>query len=158
MSSMQSGQSGGRCFMHPNTEAVAACANCGSFVCSVCAINHEGRIICPKCFSGILKKPDAGEVSGQRNLGVWSLIMFALALGFTIVDMFVIPENSSDTVFTIMGWGMLLPGIVGFIIGIVGITKKSTKFRAICVVGLVLNVLMLIFVFFLMVLGMSLGY
>jgi hypothetical protein len=37
------------CFDHPNKRAVAACAQCGRFVCQLCSVTSGGEIWCPSC-------------------------------------------------------------------------------------------------------------
>lgn len=43
------GQEAG-CFHHTGNRAVAACDNCGRFLCAVCDIETAGGHICPACF------------------------------------------------------------------------------------------------------------
>lgn len=38
------------CFDHPGNRAVAACEQCGRFVCAVCDIEAAGGHVCPSCF------------------------------------------------------------------------------------------------------------
>src|ERR687886_1007892 len=37
------------CFDHPSSKAVAACAQCGRFVCQLCAVEIKGSTYCPSC-------------------------------------------------------------------------------------------------------------
>jgi hypothetical protein len=46
------------CFDHPNKRAVAACQQCGRFVCQLCSVEFGARVLCPSCVaagSGIAK-------------------------------------------------------------------------------------------------------
>ena len=46
------------CFDHPGKRAVAACSQCGRFVCQLCAVEFKGAVWCPSCFT-------AGEYQAQ---------------------------------------------------------------------------------------------
>lgn len=37
------------CYFHPEKLAVSLCSECGRFLCSLCELNIEGRIVCPTC-------------------------------------------------------------------------------------------------------------
>ena len=46
------------CFDHPNKRAVAACQQCGRFVCQLCSVEFGAQILCPSCVaagSGVAK-------------------------------------------------------------------------------------------------------
>jgi len=37
------------CYFHPEKLAVSLCSECGRFLCSLCELNIESRIVCPTC-------------------------------------------------------------------------------------------------------------
>lgn len=37
------------CYNHPAKEAVAACDQCGRFLCALCELPVEGKLYCPSC-------------------------------------------------------------------------------------------------------------
>src|SRR5438046_606759 len=48
------------CFDHPFKRALAACRQCGRFVCGICAVEFAGEIWCPSCVAaGAGKARDA---------------------------------------------------------------------------------------------------
>jgi hypothetical protein len=38
------------CARHERNAAVATCGRCGLFICSLCRISADGKILCPPCF------------------------------------------------------------------------------------------------------------
>ncbi|HLY76071.1 MAG TPA: hypothetical protein VKU80_18275 [Planctomycetota bacterium] len=38
------------CARHVRNQAVASCARCGQFMCSLCKIDADGNVYCPPCF------------------------------------------------------------------------------------------------------------
>jgi hypothetical protein len=40
-----------KCYYHPDTDAVAACTNCGKAICQSCSVNVSGKLICQTCLS-----------------------------------------------------------------------------------------------------------
>src|SRR5208282_2647049 len=43
------------CFHHPENQAEVVCEGCGRFLCSVCAVNFGGRMICASCIKAGLE-------------------------------------------------------------------------------------------------------
>ena len=39
------------CNMHPDREAVGTCTSCGKFICSDCAVEVQGKLVCRECLS-----------------------------------------------------------------------------------------------------------
>ena len=99
-----------QCFHHPETEAVATCAECGKAICHGCAVDLDGRLFCRQCvasgtatISQVAKVP---TVPANRNaltsmicgLGGWLLWLILVCFNFTI---------GSLIAFVTMGMGAL---------------------------------------------------
>ncbi|MDR1010081.1 MAG: hypothetical protein LBM04_02950 [Opitutaceae bacterium] len=39
------------CFFHAQNQAETVCTGCGRFLCTVCAVDFGGRILCPSCIA-----------------------------------------------------------------------------------------------------------
>jgi hypothetical protein len=62
------------CFDHAANRAIATCAQCGRFVCQLCAVEFERATYCPSCFA-------AGRSSGtQRDLETSRVTYDSIAL------------------------------------------------------------------------------
>jgi hypothetical protein len=56
------------CFDHPNKRAVAACAQCGRFVCQLCSVPSGGDIWCPSCVAAAGGPAKAANTETVRTL------------------------------------------------------------------------------------------
>jgi hypothetical protein len=54
------------CFDHPASRAVASCAQCGRFVCQLCAVELMGSHYCPSCMATGLSKVAGHDVRSSR--------------------------------------------------------------------------------------------
>jgi len=54
------------CFDHPATQAVAACAQCGRFVCPLCVVELMGSTYCPSCMAAGLSKAPGRDLPSSR--------------------------------------------------------------------------------------------
>jgi len=63
------------CFFHPQNQAEAVCDSCGRFLCSVCAVNYGGRILCPTCIAAGKTTPAAKILSSEWNPDGLSLLL-----------------------------------------------------------------------------------
>jgi len=52
------------CYHHPENQAEVVCAGCGRFLCSVCAVNFGGRVICAACIKAGLET-DARSIKSR---------------------------------------------------------------------------------------------
>jgi hypothetical protein len=64
------------CFHHPENQAESVCEGCGRFLCSVCAIQFGGRILCPSCIKAGTKT-DPGSI---RSRALYPGIAMAVAV------------------------------------------------------------------------------
>jgi hypothetical protein len=59
-----------RCFVHPQTEAVAQCSQCQKGICTICATSIGGATLCSSCCETGLREEIA---HAQRSIvGVWA--------------------------------------------------------------------------------------
>lgn len=50
-----------KCYTHPDSEAIGTCTNCGKPVCTLCAVEVNGKIVCRSCAE---KASDPGKQPG----------------------------------------------------------------------------------------------
>jgi hypothetical protein len=74
------------CFHHPENQAEAVCEGCGRFLCSVCAIDFGGRLLCPGCIKAGARS-DTGAIKGRTlydgitmSLALYPLLFFPFTL------------------------------------------------------------------------------
>ena len=67
------------CFDHPASRAVAACAQCGRFVCPLCAVESQRNIYCPSCIAAGLNSEARRERKTSRL--TYDSIALTVALG-----------------------------------------------------------------------------
>jgi hypothetical protein len=56
------------CFDHPGKRAVAACSQCGRFVCQLCSIRFGQETWCPSCVAAGAGKAKEAKLETSRNL------------------------------------------------------------------------------------------
>ncbi len=66
-----------RCFNHSDREAVAICLDCNNLFCRECVTEHEDRVICANCLSGL----KADETKRSRGAFLRPLLRTSLFLG-----------------------------------------------------------------------------
>src|SRR5205807_304768 len=52
-----------QCARHARNSAVAACERCGAFMCALCRIESDGKVLCAGCFDRLRA---AGELESAR--------------------------------------------------------------------------------------------
>ena len=68
-----------KCYYHPEVDAVASCTNCGKAICSSCAVNVAGRLVCQQCLaSGASSK--AVATAPTNTLAIVSIVLGVLGL------------------------------------------------------------------------------
>ena len=77
-------ESANPCGHHPGNVASDHCSRCGVFMCALCRIDSDGRILCPACFE---RMAEAGElptlVAHSRSYFVVQL--YLVILGFLVI-------------------------------------------------------------------------
>jgi hypothetical protein len=91
------------CFDHPAKRAVAACHQCGRFVCLLCSVEFEGKVWCPSCVA-------AGRgVSQPIRLEPSRMLYDSIALTVPLVSLVLFWPMTLITapatlVFSVMKW------------------------------------------------------
>jgi len=70
-----------RCWNHEAREAACRCPGCGRSYCRECVSEHEGRLLCAACLSGITAGRDTGGGRG-RSLAPAAMIAAAILLAW----------------------------------------------------------------------------
>jgi hypothetical protein len=91
------------CFDHPAKRAVAACQQCGRFVCQLCCVEFGASILCPSCVAAGSGKAKAANLETSRTLyDSIALIAPLISLVFWPLTLVTGPGT---VVFTLMKWG-----------------------------------------------------
>ena len=98
------------CFDHPSKRAVAACHQCGRFVCQLCSVEFGGQVWCPACVA-------AGKGSGKAVYLEPSRMLFdSIALTVPLACVIVVFARPLMRIFGPdfeVGWPILIIGTVG---------------------------------------------
>ncbi|UDQ98734.1 hypothetical protein AAEX28_01285 [Lentisphaerota bacterium WC36G] len=65
------------CYLHANNQAETICEQCGSYICNICAIKMNSKIICPNCLNS---KTEDQVDTFQKSAILHNNIAFNLAL------------------------------------------------------------------------------
>lgn len=69
------------CARHARNAAVATCERCGSFICELCRIEADGKVLCPPCFDRLSAEGALrSAVSSFRDYGLVAQSWAALGL------------------------------------------------------------------------------
>lgn len=90
------------CFDHPSKRAVAACHQCGRFVCQLCSVEIDGQVWCPACVAGGKGRAKAVYLEPSRVL--FDSIALTVPLASLIVWPFTIITGPGTVVFSAMTW------------------------------------------------------
>ena len=90
------------CFDHPSKRAVAACHQCGRFVCSLCSVESSGLVWCPACVASGKGQGKAVYLDPSRML--FDSIAMSLPLVSLVVWPVTILTGPATIVFTAMTW------------------------------------------------------
>src|SRR5690242_2655827 len=71
------------CFDHPGKRAVAACSQCGRFVCNLCSVEFGSEVWCPSCVAVGAGKARSANQETSRTL--FDSIAFTLPLASLIL-------------------------------------------------------------------------
>jgi hypothetical protein len=90
------------CFDHPAKRAVAACQQCGRFVCQLCAVEFGAGVWCPSCVAARSGKARPATSETSRMLyDSWALLIpFVLLLIWPLT----ILSGPAVTALAIMKW------------------------------------------------------
>lgn len=76
------------CYDHPNSRAAAACAQCGRFVCQLCAIEFQGSTYCPSCMAMGRQPGTKRDIATSRV--AYDSIALTVALGSILFFPFIV--------------------------------------------------------------------
>lgn len=96
----------GTCFDHPSKRAVAACHQCGRYVCQLCSVEFGDQTWCPSCVA-------AGAGQAKSAKGETSRTLFdSTALILPLVSLLIYPLTilfaPASLVLSIMKWSQPL--------------------------------------------------
>lgn len=90
------------CFDHPGKKAVAACRQCGRFVCQLCAVEFRDETWCPSCVAAGAGKARAASTEEARTL--YDSMVLTLPLASLILWPFTIIAGPAAVALTVMKW------------------------------------------------------
>jgi len=90
------------CYDHPSKKAVAACSQCGKFVCQLCAVDWAGETWCPSCVAAGAGKAKAANLDTSRTL--YDSVDLILPLVSLILYPFTLVAAPGSLLLTIMRW------------------------------------------------------
>ena len=56
-----------KCYYHNDKEVVAACTECGRFICDSCKVNINGKAVCKTCIESGVFEPNSGYKYNKYN-------------------------------------------------------------------------------------------
>lgn len=90
------------CFDHPAKKAVAACQQCGRFVCQLCAVQFGAETWCPSCVSAGAGQAKAARTETSRTL--YDSIAFTLPLASLILWPLTIIAGPASLAISVLKW------------------------------------------------------
>ena len=73
------GEGEATCFDHPGKRAVAACSQCGRYVCALCSVELKNETWCPTCVATGKRHAKVAELENARTLYDSMALVVALA-------------------------------------------------------------------------------
>jgi hypothetical protein len=91
------------CFDHATKRAVAACTQCGRFVCQLCAVEFRGQVWCPACVAA--GSGQARVVSPDTSRILYdSIAMTGLILSCIVFWPISVLTGPAALIFAIVNW------------------------------------------------------
>jgi len=90
------------CFDHPSKRAVAACNQCGRFVCQLCSVEFGGEVWCPSCVAAGAGKAKPAKAETQRTL--YDSIALMIPLTAVVLYPFMVLAAPASLVLTVLKW------------------------------------------------------
>jgi hypothetical protein len=90
------------CYDHPSKRAVAACQQCGRFVCALCAVDSNGETWCPSCVAAGAGR--ARTVNQETARTLYDSIALVLPLWSLLLYPFTLVAAPASLVLTGMRW------------------------------------------------------
>lgn len=114
------------CYDHPAKRAVAACRQCGRFVCQLCAVEFRDETWCPSCV--VAGAGQAKEARSETTRTLYDSIVFLIPFGTLILWPLLILTGPATIVLGIVKWKQPLSLVrrsrwrflVGMLLGLAG--------------------------------------
>jgi len=90
------------CFDHPAKRAVAACQQCGRFVCQLCAIDYGDATWCPSCVAAGAGRARSANLNASRTL--YDSMAFITPLLSLVVWPLTTIAGPAAVILSIMKW------------------------------------------------------
>jgi len=90
------------CFDHPGKRAVAACRQCGRFVCQLCSVEMSGGVYCPSCVAAGAGQARVASADAARTL--YDSIAIALPVASLIMWPLTIAAAPAALVLSVAKW------------------------------------------------------
>ena len=90
------------CFDHPSKRAVAACNQCGRFVCQLCSVEFANEVWCPSCVAAGAGKARPAKAETYRTL--YDSMALIIPLAAILMYPFMIVAAPASLVLTVMKW------------------------------------------------------
>lgn len=90
------------CYDHPSKRAVAACQQCGRFVCQLCSVASGKEVWCPSCVAAGAGKAKAANLDTGRTL--YDSTALILPLASMALWPFTLVAAPASLVLTAMRW------------------------------------------------------
>lgn len=90
------------CFDHPNKRAVAACQQCGRFVCQLCSVDFGNGVWCPGCVAGGSRR--APTANQETALTLYDSIALTLPLASLVLWPFNLIAAPASLVLALTKW------------------------------------------------------
>jgi hypothetical protein len=94
------------CFDHPARRAVAACHQCGRYVCPLCSVEFGGQTWCPSCVAAGAGRARSANLEASRNL--FDSTALILPLASLLLYPFTIVAAPASLVLSAMKWSQPL--------------------------------------------------
>ena len=91
------------CFDHPSKRAVAACHQCGRFVCNLCSVDFGGQVWCPSCVASGRQQSKSVHLDPSRVLYDSMALALPLVVTFIFWPLTVL-SGPGVLVFSLMKW------------------------------------------------------
>jgi hypothetical protein len=114
------------CYDHPAKRAVAACRQCGRFVCQLCAVEFGGETWCPGCVAA--GAGQAKEARSETTRTLYDSMVLLLPFGSLVFWPALILTGPATVILGVMKWKQPLSlvrrsrwrFVVGMLLGLAG--------------------------------------
>jgi len=90
------------CFDHPGKRAVAACRQCGRFVCQLCSVEFGSEIWCPSCVAS--RAGSAAQANLETSRTLHDSIALIVPLLSLVIWPFTVITGPGAVVYSMVKW------------------------------------------------------